>query len=84
MLPYAFERYLKLYHLLELSFDHDTVEKIRGLGQDLHGIGQILAQHKRDEFDRLKQLLLESAIRFLRDIVLDQELLATLWAGTAA
>lgn len=59
MLPYAFERYLKLYHLLELSFDHDTVERIRSLGDDLHGIGQILSQHKRDELDRLKQLIIE-------------------------
>jgi len=59
MLPFAFERYLKLYHLLELSFDHDTVERIKKLGDDLHGIGQILSQHKRDEFDRLKQLVIE-------------------------
>ncbi len=59
MLPYAFERYLKLYHLLELSFDHDTVVRIRALGDDLHGIGQILSQHKSNELVRLKQLILD-------------------------
>jgi len=59
MLPYAFERYLKLYHLLELSFDYDTVVRIRALRDDLHGIGQILSQHKSNELVRLKQLILE-------------------------
>jgi len=59
MLPYAFERYLKLYHLLELSFDYDTVVRIRALHDDLHGIGQILSQHKSNELVRLKQLISE-------------------------
>jgi hypothetical protein len=59
IVPYAFERYLKLYHLLELSFDHDTVMRIQSLGDDLHGIGKILAQHKKEEHERLKQLIIE-------------------------
>ncbi|HEV3307372.1 MAG TPA: hypothetical protein VGZ91_13125 [Candidatus Sulfotelmatobacter sp.] len=59
MMPYAFERYLKLYHLLELSFDYETVKRIKDLKDDLHGIGQIFSQHRRDEFERLKQLMIE-------------------------
>jgi hypothetical protein len=57
--PYAFERFLKLYHLLELSFDHDVVEKIRALGDDLRGIGQLLSGYESKEFDRLKQTIMD-------------------------
>jgi hypothetical protein len=55
--PYAFERFLKLYHLLELDFDHVVVEKIRALGDDLMGIGQLLSSYDSKELDRLKQTI---------------------------
>jgi hypothetical protein len=55
--PFAFERYLKFYHLLELLFDHDTVEKIKGLADDLKGIGHILSTYERNEIDRLKYVV---------------------------
>lgn len=55
--PYAFERFLKLYHLLELSFDNDVVEKIKALGPDLRGIGQLLSSYESKEFERLKQTI---------------------------
>jgi hypothetical protein len=56
--PYAFERFLKLYHLLELIFDSKLVEKIKSLNNDLQGIAQLLNQYSSTkEFDRLKILL---------------------------
>lgn len=58
--PHAFERFLKLYHLLELSFDYLLVEQIRHLGTDLRGIGQLLGSYERAEIDRLKDVLSHS------------------------
>ena len=56
--PYAFERFQKLYHLLELRFDFDIVERIRALGPDLKGIGEILSEYaKHDELTRLKAVI---------------------------
>jgi hypothetical protein len=57
MQPYAFERFLKLYHLLELTFDQEIVKKIQALGDDLRGIGKILSNYADKELDRLKQIL---------------------------
>lgn len=57
--PYAFERFLKLYHLLELSFDRNVVKKIQDLGPDLKGIGQILSSLESNELHRLKQIIQE-------------------------
>jgi hypothetical protein len=55
--PFAFERFLKLYHLLELLFDWDVVHAIRALGDDLQGIGQILGRYEKDELTRLKDTI---------------------------
>jgi len=55
--PFVFERFLKFYHMLELLFDYDTVEKIRGLGGDLKGVGQILSTYERNDIDRLKYVV---------------------------
>jgi hypothetical protein len=56
--PYAFERFLKLYHLLELIFDWNLVQQIKNLNDDLQGIGQLLNQYSNiKEFDSLKKLL---------------------------
>lgn len=52
------ERFLKLYHLLELNFDLALVEQIRKLSDDLKGIGKILNAYSGDkEFDRLLKLV---------------------------
>lgn len=59
--PYAFERYLKKYHQLELLFDYEYVKKIRELGSDLYGIGQVLSELNRDE-DRRLQFIIEKRI----------------------
>lgn len=55
--PYAFERFLKLYHLFELLFDWDFVQRIQGLGTDLLGVGKLLAEYERTELDRLKSVM---------------------------
>ncbi|QJB44298.1 hypothetical protein [Dolichospermum flos-aquae] len=56
--PYAFERFLKLYHLLELIFDWNLVQQIKSLDNDLQGIGQLLNQYSNNkEIDSLKKLL---------------------------
>lgn len=57
--PFAFERFLKLYHLLELSFDLHIVEKIKGLNDDLRGIGKIFSSLESDELNRLKLIIRE-------------------------
>jgi hypothetical protein len=59
--PFAFERYLKLYHLLELRFDYDVVERVRALGNDLKGIGQIFSDYGHKELLRLRSTV-ESGI----------------------
>jgi hypothetical protein len=58
--PYAFERFLKLYHLLELIFDWNLVQKIKSLNDDLQGIAQLLNEYSgsvNNELERLKVLL---------------------------
>lgn len=55
--PYAFERFLKQYHLLELLFDYDIVNQIKNIPDDLKGIGKILNDYKRDETIRLKSVI---------------------------
>lgn len=57
--PYAFERYLKLYHLLELMFDYHIVAKIRALNEDMRGIGKLLASYERAEPERLKAIVFD-------------------------
>ncbi len=56
--PYAFERFLKLYHLLELIFDWNLVQEIKTLNDDLQGIARLLNEYSgNNELERLKVLL---------------------------
>lgn len=55
--PSALDRYLSLYHLLELSFDYDLVQQIKLLDQDLKGVGKLLNSYSQSEFDRLNRLI---------------------------
>jgi hypothetical protein len=57
--PYAFERFLKLYHLLELQFDYFLVDKIKNLKipQDSNEIGKLLNDYSRTELDRLTEII---------------------------
>lgn len=63
--PYAFERFLKQYHLLELLFDWQVVEDIKALNNDIYGAGLILRNYgKGDEILRL----IDCFSRGLKDI----------------
>jgi hypothetical protein len=57
--PYAFERFLKLYHLLELQFDYFIIERIKDLTvpADSNKIGKILNEYSHKELDRLTELI---------------------------
>ena len=55
--PQAFERFLKLYHILELSFDLEVVNRIKNIPDDLNGIGQILSNYSSKEINRLSQIV---------------------------
>jgi hypothetical protein len=59
--PFAFERFLKFYHLLELSFDSFVVEKIKklNLNTDSNKIGKLLNEYDQKEIKRLSYLLKE-------------------------
>ncbi|WP_147330359.1 MULTISPECIES: hypothetical protein [unclassified Duganella] len=52
------ERFLKLYHLLEIDFDVQIVSAINALGTDLKGIGKLLKSFGNDkEFERLLKIV---------------------------
>ncbi len=59
--PFAFERFLKFYHLLELSFDSLIVEKIKKLDliNDPNKIGKLLNEYDQKEIKRLIYVLKE-------------------------
>jgi len=55
----AFERFLKMYHLLELEFDYSLIKKIQNLNiiTDSNKIGNLLNEYNRSEIDRLIDLI---------------------------
>ncbi len=57
--PFAFERFLKGYHLLELRFDVDVIKKIKNLdlNTDSKDIGALLNEYKNKEFERLFDII---------------------------
>ena len=57
--PFGHERFLKLYHLLELRFDLDVIEEIKGLDIETEPekIGKIFTQYSKTEFPRLKSII---------------------------
>lgn len=57
--PYAFERFLKLYHLLELQFDYFLIEKIKNLEipEDSNKIGKLLQEYSHSELIRLTAII---------------------------
>jgi hypothetical protein len=57
--PYAFERYLKLYHLLELQFDYFLIDKIKSLEipSDSNKIGKLLNEYSHSEIERLTEII---------------------------
>jgi hypothetical protein len=57
--PFAFERYLKLYHLLELRFDSEIIEEIQALDYETSPelIAQILNKYNKTETQRLQHII---------------------------
>lgn len=53
----AFERFLRLYHSLELIFDFIIFKSIQKLGNDMVGYGAISRAHGKSEIDRLKYIM---------------------------
>lgn len=50
------ERYLRLYHCVELLFDAVVVLKIKSLGPDIRDFSTIMADHGKSELERLKAI----------------------------
>lgn len=78
--PFAFERYLKLYHLLELRFDSEVIEQIKGLDIETNSekIGEILNMYNsnRSELNRLQYIIDISLLDINKIIVLVNEISA--------
>ena len=55
----SFDRFLRLYHCLELLFDFVVFARVKALGDNLQGFAQLLSEHGRSEIDRLKAILRE-------------------------
>jgi hypothetical protein len=57
--PFAFERFLKFYHLLELLFDFEVIKKIKHLNIDTDSekIGELLNDYSSKEIKRLEDIL---------------------------
>ena len=54
----AFERFLKYYHLLELNFDFDVIDRIKNLDiiADSKSISKLLNEYEKPDIERLKYL----------------------------
>lgn len=57
--PFGHERFLKLYHLIELRFDLDVIKEIQNLNVDLNPekIGRIFSDYSQREIPRLKSII---------------------------
>lgn len=53
------DRYLKLYHCIELLFDFIVFARIKALGDDLLGFPHLLTEHGRTEQERLRSIIRE-------------------------
>lgn len=54
----ALDRYLHLYHLFEIGYDYDLVQKIVAMPGNLNGVGKIFREiASREELDRLAFLI---------------------------
>lgn len=56
---HPFDRFLKMYHQLELLFDWVIVKRIQGMGADLAGIAQVMSRYTSGDLPSLKTLLNE-------------------------
>lgn len=53
----AFDRFLKLYHCLELLFDYVILKRMRFIGDDLVGFEKVISSYSANEIERLKFLI---------------------------
>ncbi|RZJ49706.1 MAG: hypothetical protein EOO19_04830 [Chryseobacterium sp.] len=80
--PFAFERYLKLYHLLELRFDSEIIDDIKQLDYDTSSetIAEILNNYSKTEIVRLNHIIdkyctdIPSIVKIVDDIEIFQSL----------
>lgn len=54
---HPFDRFLRLYHQLELLFDWVVIRRIHGLQGDLLGVGRIMSDYSAGDLHRLKHLI---------------------------
>ncbi|MDY0960179.1 hypothetical protein SOM26_15905 [Sphingomonas sp. CFBP8993] len=54
-----FERFLRIYHSIELLFDYVLVKKIKALDDNIFGFSQIYSDFGRTEIDRLRGIIRE-------------------------
>lgn len=54
-----FERFLRIYHSIELLFDYVLVKKIKSLDENIVGFSQIYSEFGRTEMDRLRGIMKE-------------------------
>ncbi|MBB3897678.1 hypothetical protein [Roseococcus suduntuyensis] len=55
----GFDRFLRLYHSLELMFDFAFFKNLQKLNDDLDGLNELSRAYGKNEFDKLKQILNE-------------------------
>jgi hypothetical protein len=57
--PYAFERFLKNYHLLELLFDWQSMKDVSNhfTNDDFINAGEVLRKYERDDLKRLQYII---------------------------
>jgi hypothetical protein len=69
--PYGFERFLKLYHLLELNFDYYLIEKIKKLDVKINAdrIGKLLNEYGDNEIIRLTNIIEDNCSGGISEIV---------------
>lgn len=53
----GFDRFLKLYHCLELLFDYVILKRMRAVGNDLAGFEKIISAYSVNEQERLRYLI---------------------------
>lgn len=69
------ERYLRLYHCIELLFDAVIVLKVKQLGPDIRDFSSIMVEHGKAELDRLRAIA--------KGFITDHERLASFFPNVA-
>ena len=72
--PFAFERFLKNYHLLELLFDWQTMKEISDfyIDNNFRKAADVLLKYKREDIDRIKYIISEAYKNKSVDIIVEK------------